>query len=74
MSQYPRLMIDTDVHVNFCDPQSPWQRGANETANVATTAGAGASSAATWYAREEGGHAARLCHRSRGLAVFGNWN
>ena len=27
------LTIATDVHVYFCDPQSPWQRGSNENTN-----------------------------------------
>jgi len=31
MAQHARLRIDTGLHVYFCDPQSPWQRG-----NVAT--------------------------------------
>lgn len=33
MSQHPRLRIDTGLHVYFCDPQSPWQRGTNENTN-----------------------------------------
>jgi IS30 family transposase len=30
MAQHARFSIATDVAVYFCDPQSPWQRGANE--------------------------------------------
>ena len=33
MSQHARLRIDTGLHVYFCDPQSPWQRGTNENTN-----------------------------------------
>jgi len=33
MSQHARLKVDTGVHVYFCDPQSPWQRGSNENTN-----------------------------------------
>ena len=27
-------MVATDVHEFFCDPQSPWRRGANENTNL----------------------------------------
>jgi hypothetical protein len=30
MAQHARLKIDAGVQVYFCDPQSPWQRGTNE--------------------------------------------
>jgi IS30 family transposase len=33
MAQHAALKIDTGIQVNFCDPQSPWQRGANENTN-----------------------------------------
>jgi IS30 family transposase len=33
MAQHPQLRIDTGLHVYFCDPQSPWQRGTNENTN-----------------------------------------
>lgn len=33
MSQHAQLKIDTGLHVYFCDPQSPWQRGTNENTN-----------------------------------------
>jgi IS30 family transposase len=33
MAQHARLKIDAGVQVYFCDPQSPWQRGTNETTN-----------------------------------------
>src|ERR1039457_7245088 len=33
MSQHARLRIDTGLHVYFCDPRSPWQRGTNENTN-----------------------------------------
>jgi len=33
MAQHARLRIDTGLHVYFCDPQSPWQRGTNENTN-----------------------------------------
>jgi len=32
-AQHKRLTIDTEAQVYFCDPQSPWQRGANENMN-----------------------------------------
>ena len=33
MAQHIQLRIDTGLQVYFCDPHSPWQRGANENTN-----------------------------------------
>ena len=33
MAQYAQLRIDSGLHVFFCDPRSPWQRGTNENTN-----------------------------------------
>jgi IS30 family transposase len=33
MAQHARLRVDTGLHVYFCDPHSPWQRGSNENTN-----------------------------------------
>ena len=33
LADHPRLTMETDVDVYFCDPQSPWQRGSNENTN-----------------------------------------
>lgn len=33
MSQHEQLSIDTGLKIYFCDPQSPWQRGTNESTN-----------------------------------------
>ena len=33
MAEHARLTVATDVTVDFCDPQSPRQRGTNENTN-----------------------------------------
>jgi hypothetical protein len=33
MARHARLRIDTGLHVYFCDPHSPWQRGTNQNTN-----------------------------------------
>ena len=33
LSDHKRFTMTTDVHVYFCDPNSPWQRGSNENTN-----------------------------------------
>ena len=33
MAQHAQLRIDTGLHVFFCTPRSPWQRGTNENTN-----------------------------------------
>ena len=34
MAKHKDFTIATDVKVYLCDPQSPWQRGANENMNL----------------------------------------
>ena len=34
MAQHARLKLDAVVQACFCDPQNPWQRGANENTNA----------------------------------------
>ena len=33
MAQHVQLSMQTGLQAYFCDPQSPWQRGANENTN-----------------------------------------
>ena len=33
LADHKRFSLATDVDVYFCDPQSPWQRGSNESTN-----------------------------------------
>jgi len=33
MADHKRFTLATDIKVNFCDPQNPWQRGTNENTN-----------------------------------------
>ncbi len=33
MAAHSRFTLATDIHVFFCDPQSPWQRGTNKNTN-----------------------------------------
>lgn len=38
-ANYKKLTVATDVKVFFFDPQSPWQRGANENKNSTLATG-----------------------------------
>ena len=33
LADHPRLKLETDIDVYFCDPHAPWQRGSNENTN-----------------------------------------
>ena len=33
MAQHAQLRLDSGLHIFFCDPHSPWQRGTNENTN-----------------------------------------
>ena len=33
LADHPRLTLETDIDVYFCDPHAPWQRGSNENTN-----------------------------------------
>ena len=33
LTDHRRFTLATNIHVYFCDPQNPWQRGSNENTN-----------------------------------------